>query len=137
MLNLVIKLKEGKITDIVWDNQCYACESKLCMSDLEAKNLYTGEQTKYSNCRGKEIKKEFFGNDPRFYVTWFGTDKAGRQLKSSNMAMSKFKNYDVTSLGDALKDSVKIGGDVSTKEQLAEKVVRLLMKDLDKNNAAN
>ena len=126
MLNLVIKVKEGVITDIVWDNQCYACDSSLCQN-LEAQNLYTGEATKYSNCRAKEIKKEFFGNDPKFYVTWFGTDKSGRQLKTSNMAMSKFKNYDVTSLGDGLKDVVKMGGDVSAKESVARMKVELLM----------
>ena len=36
--------------------------------------------------------------DPKFYITWFGTDSAGKQLKSSNLAMSRFRQYNIGSL---------------------------------------
>ena len=44
--------------------------------------------------------------DPKFYITWFGTDKNGNQLKSANLALSKFKKYSVAKLDNSMKDVV-------------------------------
>lgn len=46
-----------------------------------------------------------FGCDPKFYITWFGTDVTGKQLKSSNLAMSRFRQYSVGSLYNSAKDA--------------------------------
>ena len=46
-----------------------------------------------------------FQCDPRFYVTWFGTDANGKQLKSSNLSMSRFRQYAVGSLYNSAKDA--------------------------------
>lgn len=43
--------------------------------------------------------------DPKFYITWFGTDADGKQLKSSNMAMSRFRQYAVGSLYNSARDA--------------------------------
>ncbi|MCQ2817865.1 MAG: hypothetical protein MJ252_11425 [archaeon] len=108
-MNLVIKVKEGDITDIVWDNQCLGCESKNCVNDLKANNLYNlNEELTYSMCKADKIEEGFFDNDPKFYVTWFGTDKKGRQFKSSNLAFSKFKQYNTKSLYKAVGGSCGI-----------------------------
>ena len=98
---MVIKVKEGKIYEIVWDNGCYDCTDK-CTKKLKT---YAGDEKNstmtYENCYGPEISEcsADKGNcDPSFYITWFGTDKNDRQLKSSNLAMSKFKQYSIESL---------------------------------------
>ncbi len=42
--------------------------------------------------------------DPKFYITWFGTDKKKRQLQCSALAMSKFKKYSTSSLYKSIID---------------------------------
>ena len=64
----------------------------------------------YQNCYDSEIDKCKEDNtlcDPKFYITWFGTDKNGKQLKSSNLAMSKFKQYSISALYTAVRDIFK------------------------------
>ena len=46
-----------------------------------------------------------FTCDPKFYITWFGTDADGKQLKSSNLSMSRFRQYAVGSLYNSAKDA--------------------------------
>jgi hypothetical protein len=59
------------------------CKNKLCT--LDADNAF--------NC------------DPKFYITWFGTDVNGNQFKSSNLSMSRFRQYAVGSLYNSAKDA--------------------------------
>ena len=63
----------------------------------------------YENCYEPDIKKcyEDKNCDPKFYITWFGTDKKGNQLKTSNLAMSKFQKYSISSLYSSVKNIVK------------------------------
>ena len=58
----------------------------------------------YKNCYENKDKCDGNKCDPKFYITWFGTDKDGNQLKSANLAMSKFKKYSVSSLYNSVKD---------------------------------
>jgi hypothetical protein len=65
--------------------------------------------TKYENCKASinecNIHNESsFKCDPKFYITWFGTDKNKRQFKTANLAMSKFKQYSIGSLYKSVKD---------------------------------
>ncbi len=46
-----------------------------------------------------------FECDPKFYITWFGTDVNGKQMKSSNLSMKKFRKYAVGSLYNSAKDA--------------------------------
>jgi hypothetical protein len=50
-------------------------------------------------------KDTAFNCDPKFYITWFGTDADGKQLKSSNLSMSRFRQYAVGSLYNSAKDA--------------------------------
>ena len=125
MFNLVIKMDQGKIYEMVWDNGCFDCDKKNCVKDIFSSSVFDSSinQT-YSNCKvdinGKENGKDVIeinnnqnnnnknGNDttqidneelsenkpePKFYITWFGTDKNKRQLKTAGLAMTKFKPY--------------------------------------------
>jgi hypothetical protein len=107
LLNIVIKVDKGKIYDIVWDNNCYSCEKEKCMSYTSVNIKNNMHINIFKNCMNNKIdscknEQDSLNCDPKFYVTWFGTDKDNRQMKSSNMAMSKFKHYSIGSLYDNL-----------------------------------
>ena len=44
-----------------------------------------------------------FECDPKFYLTWFGTDADGKQLQSSGLSMSRFRQYSIGSLFTSAK----------------------------------
>ena len=111
----MVKVIDGKITDIVWDNGCFDCNETLCdKSNVTSINPQKSNDTvKFENCvlenLGESCPKEVTeGNytacEPKFYVTWFGSDVNGRQMKSSNLAMSKFKQYSIGSLVSSVKN---------------------------------
>ncbi len=49
-------------------------------------------------------KESIFDCDPKFYITWFGTDGDGRPLQSAGLAMSRFRDYNVVSLYSGAKN---------------------------------
>ena len=104
---MVIKVDEGKIYDIVWDNQCTTCKSSnLCYKEENITSIFNSTITaNYENCKLNITECSKKGScEPKFYITWFGTDKNKRQLKSANLAMSKFKKYSISSLYKSLKN---------------------------------
>lgn len=50
-------------------------------------------------------KDNVFQCDPKFYITWFGTDAKGKQLKSANLSMSRFRQYAIGSLYNSARDA--------------------------------
>ena len=94
-------MDKGKIYEIVWDNDCFDCDD-IC--DKHNLTSVTGNnRTEEKNCFSKDANNSTL-NDPTFYVTWFGTDKNKRQLKTANLAMSKFKHYSIGSLAKSVKN---------------------------------
>ena len=110
MFNLVIKMEEGKIYDVVWDNGCFDCNDNEC-NDLVSSSVFNSTITQsYKNCQETESctsTEEQNSCDPKFYITWFGTDKDKRQLKTAGLAMTKFQHYSVSSLYSSIKDVFK------------------------------
>jgi len=106
VINIVVKMKEGNLTEIVWDNQCYDCKDN-CKEGIVSKYVDSQGVEKtmtYENCFENDIcNKNKTLCDPKFYITWFGTDKDGKQLKSANLAMSKFQNYAISELFNSVK----------------------------------
>ena len=104
----MIKVDEGKIYDIVWDNQCNTCKSSnLCYKEANITSVFnTSITNNYENCKLDiaECNSNKDSCEPKFYITWFGTDKNKRQFKSANLAMSKFKKYSISSLYKSLKN---------------------------------
>jgi hypothetical protein len=95
---------------VVWDNDCFSClTSDKCYSNDQITYLNdTSIKVNYKNCKQdlcKNTKDEAFQCDPKFYITWFGTDSKGRQLKSSNLSMSRFRQYAVGSLYNSARDA--------------------------------
>jgi hypothetical protein len=88
----------------VWDNACYDCEDKCENNIISISEIDRKKTMNYQNCY--ETKDNCNNNkcDPKIYITWFGTDKNGNQLKSSNLALSKFKKYSISSLYNSVKN---------------------------------
>ena len=106
IFSIVVKVKKGLITELVWDNACYGCDDK-CETDITSiSELDSNKTMTYNNCYENYDMNKCSNNgcDPKFYITWFGTDKNGNQLKSANLALSKFKKYSVNSLYDSVKN---------------------------------
>lgn len=124
-----MKVDEGVIKDIVWDNQCYSCEENKCVKNIKAYNLYNSSIIEsYSNC---QVDVDVNNNqsylyDPKFYLTWFGTDKDKRQMKSANLAMSKFKQYSISSLYESVKDSFTVGEDIVDPKEINKTIEEIL-----------
>lgn len=97
----MVKVKDGKITDLVWDNACYGCDDKCEKNIVIKSELNRNKTMTYENCYEDGCTDNKC--DPKFYITWFGTDKKGNQLKSSNLALSKFKKYSADSLFGSVK----------------------------------
>jgi hypothetical protein len=108
LFNVVIKVNNGKIYDVVWDNDCFSClTSSQCYSNvnvtyLNDTNIITTEKNCISDLCTLNAT-EAFNCDPKFYITWFGTDSKGKQLQSSNLSMSRFRQYSVGSLYNSAK----------------------------------
>ena len=106
MFNLVIKMEKGIIYDIVWDNGCFDCDDS-CKNDLVSVSAFNSSFSQtYENCYETEacVTNNGVNNcDPKFYITWFGTDKDKRQLKTAGLAMTKFKPY----ISESFKTSIK------------------------------
>ena len=104
-------MEEGRIYEIVWDNGCFDC-SKSCEENIISNSIYNNSIIHtYNNCYETEACSNNKTNtspsssncDPKFYITWFGTDKNKRQLKTAGLAMTKFKHYSIVSLYSSVK----------------------------------
>lgn len=89
------------------DNDCSSCQYEGCQKDKI--NSITNTTLIYdaSNCSAglcDTTKSNVFKCDPKFYLTWFGTDKDKKQLKSSNLSMSRFRQYSIGSLYNSARD---------------------------------
>lgn len=107
MFNVVIKLDKGVIKEVVWDNDCWSCGFGGCLEYSVTSLKVQNEIFKEKNCLDPicDIKNSTnaFECDPKFYVTWFGTDVDGTQLQSSNLSMSRFRQYSIGSLFNSAK----------------------------------
>jgi len=119
VFNLVIKMKLGKILGIVWDNDCYTCPvTPQCINQTALNVNSTDIVTKYydTNCNMEICDTKnttgIFQCDPKFYITFWGTDKDNRPFQSAGLAMSRFRQYNVASLYTSAKSAF----DVAIKE---------------------
>lgn len=80
-----------------------------------------------------DTKNNTFDCDPKFYITWFGTDAENRPLQSSGLAMSRFRQYSVVDLYVGARDVFNntIGQIKNTFDDIKNKTEQVL-KDIKK-----
>jgi hypothetical protein len=78
-------------------------------------------------------KNNIFNCDPKFYITWFGTDVDKKPLKSSNLSMSRFRQYAVGALYNSAKDAFNqtVQTLIDTYTDVATKVDEIIGKKKD------
>lgn len=114
VLNLVINLQDGHVSSFAWDNGCSACAPSSCM--LSSKTLDVMSQPRRqagghfnTGACGEDVPKCPPGDqnecDMKVFVTWAGTDKDGRNLKSAGLRMSKFTGATLNSVFNTMKDN--------------------------------
>ena len=78
-------------------SNCIAHDIQIENKEEDNKNKTDNENTQENDKNKPEKQVEPEKNDnylePKFYITWFGTDKDKRQLKTAGLAMTKFKPY--------------------------------------------
>ena len=100
VLNLIIQMEDGKVSEYVWDTGCNGCEGTadftcinnfpMTWTDGDAKN-----QTA-SFCGRNYCSETDAGQcDLRIFVTWVGTDSRGKYLESAGYRISNFKRQNV------------------------------------------
>ena len=100
-------MEKGKIYEIVWDNGCFNCDNN-CAKNLETYSVFNSSLSqKYENCIDATCSEDSTACEPKIYITWFGTDKNKRQLKTAGLAMTKFKSYSIKSLYSSIKGMFK------------------------------
>ncbi len=97
----------GKNLIILRDNDCSSCYYEGCQTNTIKSLLNSTQFYESSNCKAalcQTDKDNVFNCDPKFYITWFGTDKDKKQMKSSNLSMSRFRQYSIGSLYSSARD---------------------------------
>lgn len=112
MLNLVVNLRDGKLSSFAWDNGCAGCGPDACIESKKSIDIHTGAESggllgsacgaEVTGCTSNDV-----GCDMKVFVTWAGTDKDGRHATSAGMRMSKFTGYTLTSLYEKANQNYK------------------------------
>lgn len=104
-LSVVIKVENGKVTQVAWDDGCYDC------SDCEENTFeYDGSRYRFSDkqCAYRDSKCEKGGVtklcELSVFVSWSGTDKRGMPLLSQRLRFSRFDPDDVAEYVQDLQD---------------------------------
>jgi len=103
---LIISLTNGVVSDIQFDDGCYACGDDQCVDStcaLDASSCYSTNSGS-TDCA------------PKFFVGWFGTDRSGVYLTSAGSRLSRFRSYSVTSAYSSASQTADLQfNDVSTR----------------------
>jgi hypothetical protein len=89
---VVIRLRDGKVTEIKWDDGCFTCGKNLCVDDFCA---VPRESYCIKPGTADESTKEC---DVKIYVAWIGTDRNGEYLTSASKRMSRFESFGISDL---------------------------------------
>lgn len=115
---VIIKLDQGKVTDIGWDDGCFFCAENTdeCMHTGLDTN-YTAEipSVDFRGCRKSHtecypdtmpvanstdanVTLAQTGCDLKVFVTWTGTDKNGQFLRSASKRFSRYRQFGIATL---------------------------------------
>lgn len=113
-LAVVIKVQNGRIAAVAWDDACYDCRKDCSENSFDfdgSKYKHADKQCYYDDddCRdGADSIAKLC--ELAIFVSWSGTDKSDRPLLSQQKRFSRFDPADVSVyLKDLKSTSVKVG----------------------------
>jgi len=95
LYNIVIRIDDGKVTELIWDNVCGLCSGLTCNTTILEDNTPTNLCDVSETCNGKDYVASC---DPKLYITWVGTDVDGTPMISAGMRLSQFVQYSISGL---------------------------------------
>jgi hypothetical protein len=131
--SIVAVMQEGKLVNLIWDNQCQTCpvSSDLCMAgNLALTIAESANNTQYltANALSKITDNAICGVsqsqcnsttntsgincDFKILLTWTGTDSKGKRLLSSNLRLTQFSGASVGSMWNSIANT--FNSDAST-----------------------
>ena len=126
LASIVAVVEEGKLKNLIWDNQCQTCPtmSDECIGGHLALTLASSTSTKQyltfnslskitdnkvcsvlaSDCKSP-TNTTGINCDLRVLISWTGTDARGKRLLSSNLRMTQFSGTSVGSMWNSVANS--------------------------------
>eukprot|EP00747_Dinoflagellata_sp_TGD_P166099 gnl/TRDRNA2_/TRDRNA2_188367_c0_seq1.p1 gnl/TRDRNA2_/TRDRNA2_188367_c0~~gnl/TRDRNA2_/TRDRNA2_188367_c0_seq1.p1 ORF type:complete len:297 (-),score=44.08 gnl/TRDRNA2_/TRDRNA2_188367_c0_seq1:98-988(-) len=110
LTNLVVNMRDGVLQSFVWDNGCDACGPARCMDSWKSLDLSTGvggpDVFEQGTCGQEHIQcaPADVACDLNIFVTWYGTDKDGRNARSAGTRLSRFTGPTLRSVYDSTAD---------------------------------
>ena len=125
----VVRLEDGKVTSVEWDNDCFDC-TDLCMTtQITDKITEKNCRTKAEECTGGLSS---YNCDPKIYVTFIGTDSNGNHMVSAGLRISRFRQYSISQMYTSAKNTWD-----STYEQVDKKVTDFTGTSQNNQNQQN
>lgn len=110
VVNLVVNLRDGRISSFAWDNGCQGCGAAECMRSHKSLAIGVGrgggDTFNQGTCgRGfSGCRQQGLACDLKVLITFAGTDRHGTNALSAGMRLSKFTGYTLASLYQKMND---------------------------------
>jgi len=114
-LTVIVHLDQGVVNRIVWDSSCNLCGSTsdadvTCRWDQSNITCSGGEANSCSDCYVQLTPGTCHASSdvcsPHIYVAWVGTDKHGQPLLSAGSVLSRFADFAVAGVTNAIIEEV-------------------------------
>lgn len=95
MFSFVVNIESGAVTSIAKDNAgCDNCDTSSTQTCTDTDNSECFDKGKYG------------ASDPKFYISWVGTDVSGNHMLSHTKRLSRFTQYSIGSIYNKAKSLV-------------------------------
>ncbi len=115
---ILIRMDNGVITKIDWDNGCYLCDISMCFTFTPLDYLSGNATTGSSGCKTANCftSSNTTGScDPQVYVAFVGTDSAGQSMESAGLRIAAFRQFSISSsYTSALAQFNSVKGQIQT-----------------------
>lgn len=83
IMNVVFRLDEGEVTEVIWDTYCDLCDEK-CLEFEDEEVCSFNKPSSTTDYKDYNLK---------VFMSWIGTDSDGFHLTSAGYRMSQFRKY--------------------------------------------
>eukprot|EP01016_Furgasonia_blochmanni_P033847 TRINITY_DN3584_c0_g2_i2.p2 TRINITY_DN3584_c0_g2~~TRINITY_DN3584_c0_g2_i2.p2 ORF type:complete len:229 (+),score=26.02 TRINITY_DN3584_c0_g2_i2:531-1217(+) len=89
----VVVLRDGIVTEVVWDNGCWGCPGDRCIAEM----MPDGKPM--TNCKAETcVSNGKIMCNAQIYIAFIGSDSKGDYMESGGMRFSRFQSFSVGDL---------------------------------------
>eukprot|EP00741_Cyanophora_paradoxa_P023529 tig00021589_g22731.t1 len=89
----IVELENGRVVNINWDDSCDTCAIDNCVKSADGSGGNCGVPA--SQCGTTGVLEKC---DPKIYLAWKGTDKAGKYLTSYGNSFTRYRAFSIGGL---------------------------------------